>query len=131
MKVKPNLHFVFDGFGDDWMYRSVWRDGKLIDYGKTPSGVDLMKCGSPSLGFIMTRMSGQILQLSGNYLDHAGKVMALKAFGKNNPDVSNVGIDIDSLDKMWDFDLLQAKSHDQQYLVDYICLLYTSPSPRD
>ena len=45
MKVKPNLHFVFDGFGDDWMYRSVWRDGKLIDYGKTPSGVDLMRCG--------------------------------------------------------------------------------------
>ena len=35
MKVKPNLHFVFDGFGDDWMYRSVWRDDKLIDYGKT------------------------------------------------------------------------------------------------
>ena len=120
MKVKPNLHFVFDGFGDDWMYRSVWRDGKLIDYGKTPSGVDLMKCGSPSLGFIMTRMSGQILRLGGNYLDHAGKVMALKAFGKNNPDVSNDGIHIDNLDKMWDFDLLQTKAHDQQYLIDYI-----------
>ena len=46
--------------------------------------------------------------------------MALKAFGNINPDVSNDGIHIDNLDKMWDFDLLQAKSHDQQYLVDYI-----------
>ena len=102
------------------MYRSVWRDGKLIDYGKTPAGLNLLKYGSPSLGFIMTRMSGQILNLRGNYLDHAGKVMALKAFGNNNPDVSNVGIDIDSLDKMWDFDLLQARAEDHQYLVDYI-----------
>ena len=120
MKVKPNLHFVFDGFGDDWMYRSVWRDDELVDYGKTPSNVSIMEVGSPSLGFIMTRMSGQILQLSGHYLDHAGKVMALKAFGKNNPDVSNDGIGIDNLHEMWNFDLLQSKSRDQQYILDYI-----------
>ena len=57
MKVKPTIHFVFDGFGDDWMYRSVWRDDKLIDYGKTPKGnIPIMEVGSPSLGFIMTRM---------------------------------------------------------------------------
>ena len=23
--VEPTINFVFDGFGDDWMYRSVWR----------------------------------------------------------------------------------------------------------
>ena len=48
--------------------------------------VPMMEVGSPSLGFIMTRM-GAWLQLGGNYLDHAGKVMALKAFGEHNPDV--------------------------------------------
>ena len=93
MKVKPNINFVFDGFGDDWMYRSVWRDDKLIDYGKTPNGQFNY---SSSLGFIMSRL-GVFLNMVETILDHAGKVMALKAFGKHNPDVSNEGIHIDDL----------------------------------
>ena len=119
MKVKPNIHFVFDGFGDDWMYRSVWRDDKLIDYGKTPSNSKITEKGSPSLGFIMTRM-GAALQLGGHYLDQAGKIMALKAFGKHNADVNNEGIDVDTLDKMWDFMVIDHHLNDQQYIMDYI-----------
>lgn len=118
MKVKPNLHFVFDGFGDDWMYRSVWRDDKLIDYGKT-EGIFPSQVGSPSLGFIMTRM-GAALQLGGHYLDQAGKIMALKAFGKNNPDVSADGLGIDDLEILWDFEVIDKHLHDQQYIMDYI-----------
>ena len=119
MKVKPNIHFVFDGFGDDWMYRSVWRDDKLIDCAKTPPYVNIREVGSPSLGFIMTRM-GAALKLGGHYLDQAGKIMALKAFGNHNSDVDNGGIDIDNLDKMWDFNVIDKHLDDQQYLVDYI-----------
>ena len=119
MKVKPNIHFVFDGFGDDWMYRSVWRDDKLIDCAKTPPYVNIREVGSPSLGFIMTRM-GAALKLGGHYLDQAGKIMALKAFGNHNSDVDNGGIDIDNLDKMWDFNIIDKHLDDQQYLVDYI-----------
>ena len=114
MKVKPTIHFVFDGFGDDWKYRSVWRDEKLIDYGKksNPQG------GSPSLGFIMTRM-GAALRLGGHYLDQAGKIMALKAFGQHNADVSDVD-NIDDLDKLWDFMVIDQHLNDQQYIMDYI-----------
>ena len=118
MKVKPNLHFVFDGFGDDWMYRSVWRDDKLIDYGKT-EGIFPSQVGSPSLGFIMTRM-GAALQLGGHYLDQAGKIMALKAFGKHNPDVCDKSLGIDDLEILWDFDVIDKHLHDQQYIMDYI-----------
>ena len=118
MKVKPNLHFVFDGFGDDWMYRSVWRDDKLIDHGKTV-GIFPSQQGSPSLGFIMTRM-GAALQMGGHYLDQAGKIMALKAFGKHDPDISAKGIGIDDLEKLWNFDVIDHNLHDQQYIMDYI-----------
>ena len=118
MKVKPNLHFVFDGFGDDWMYRSVWRDDKLIDHGKT-EGIFPSQVGSPSLGFIMTRL-GAYLQMGGHYLDQAGKIMALKAFGKHNPDVSDKGLGIDDLEILWDFDVIERHLSDQQYIMDYI-----------
>ena len=85
--IEPTIHFVFDGFGDDWMYRSVWRGDKLLDSGKTDHGSVMF---SSSLGFIMSRM-GNVLNLRGNYLDHAGKVMAMKAFGRKDlPDVVNV-----------------------------------------
>ncbi len=113
--VEPNLHFVFDGFGDDWMFRSVWRDGNLIDYNKS-NAQDIMN--SASLGFIMSHL-GAIINLSGNYLDYAGKIMAMKAFGSENPDV--VPVDhIDKLDQLWDFQKLEPRCQDTQYIVDYV-----------
>lgn len=111
--IEPNLHFVFDGFGDDYVYRSVFRDGKLID-----SASDNSK--SSSLGFIMTRM-GAYLELGGHYLDQAGKVMALKGFGKHNPDVISVD-SIDDLGDVWNFghlDSVRGKIG-QEYIFDWI-----------
>ena len=115
MGVEPTINFVFDGFGDDWMYRSVWRGDKLIDSCKS-NGQDIMN--SSSFGFIMSHL-GAVLNMKGNYLDHAGKVMALKAFGNHNNDV--VPIDhIDDLDKLWDFMVLDQHINDQMYITDYI-----------
>ncbi len=114
--IEPNLHFVLDGFGDDWMYRSVWRDNKLIDSSKS-NGQSIYT--SSSLGFILTRV-GALLQMQGNYLDQAGKIMALKAFGSlGHPEVPYVE-DIDEINKLWDFDVLESHIEDQQYVVDYI-----------
>lgn len=114
--IEPTIHFVFDGFGDDWMYRSVWRGDKLLDSGKTDHGSVMF---SSSLGFIMSRM-GNVLNLRGNYLDHAGKVMAMKAFGRKDlPDVVNVD-HIDKLNKLWDFDKLEKNINDQQYVADFL-----------
>ena len=114
--IEPNLHFVFDGFGDDWMYRSVWRDGKLIDSSKSNGQ---MMHYSPSLGFIMTRL-GALLDMQGHYLDQAGKIMALKAFGPTDcsdvPDVDN----IDKLNDLWDFNILERSVHDQNYTLGFI-----------
>ena len=113
--VEPTINFVFDGFGDDWMYRSVWRGDKLIDSCKSNGQ---MIHYSSSLGFIMSRM-GMVLKLGGNYLDHAGKVMALKAFGEYNADV--VPVDhIDDLKDLWDFKVIESHLSDQQYVIDYI-----------
>ena len=138
MGVKPTINFVFDGFGDDWMYRSVWRGDKLIDSCKSNGQ---MIHYSSSFGFIMSRM-GMVLKMGGNYLDHAGKVMALKAFGEYNADVVPVD-DIDDLKDLWDFPVIESHLQDDKYIMDYIstahryteqlylCLLYTSPSPRD
>ena len=115
MGVKPTINFVFDGFGDDWMYRSVWRGDKLIDSCKS-NGQNIMN--SSSFGFIMSHL-GAILNMKGDYLDHAVKVMALKAFGEHNSDVTSVS-HIDDLDKLWDFMVLDQHINDQQYIMDYI-----------
>ena len=116
LEVEPNLHFVFDGFGDDWMYRSVWRDGKLIDSSKSNGQ---MMHYSPSLGFIMTRL-GALLNMQGHYLDQAGKIMALKAFGSTDcPDVPYVD-NIDKLNDVWDFNILEKCINDQNYSLDFI-----------
>ena len=116
MGVKPTINFVFDGFGDDWMYRSVWRGDKLIDSCKS-NAQDIFN--SSSLGFIMSHL-GAVLNLKGNYLDHAGKVMALKAFGQApNFDVTPVD-HIDDLDKLWNFPLIEKNMHDQQYIFNYL-----------
>ena len=114
--IEPNLHFVLDGFGDDWMYRSVWRDGKLIDSAKT-GGAEVQY--SPSLGFIMTRL-GALLQMSGHYLDQAGKVMALKAHGTTDFDAVPSVDDIDKLNQVWDFTKLEKNVQNQNYCLNYI-----------
>ena len=62
----------------------------------------------------MSRM-GMVLKLGGNYLDHAGKVMALKAFGEHNDDVTSVD-HIDDLKDMWDFEVIESHLSDQQYM---------------
>tara|TARA_B100001250_G_scaffold163179_1_gene140314 strand:+ start:1818 stop:3326 length:1509 start_codon:yes stop_codon:yes gene_type:complete len=116
--IEPNIHFVFDGFGDDWMYRSVWRDGKLIDSAKAQANEAQY---SPSFGFIMTRV-GAMLQMGGHYLDQAGKVMALKAWANNTdlPDVPYVD-HIDKLDQVWDFKKIEENLFKNKlYALDYV-----------
>ena len=113
--VKPNLHFVFDGFGDDYIYRSIWRDNKLVDCRKTNSQ---MCKYAPSLGFIMTRI-GALLQMGGHYLDQAGKVMALKAYGSHCPVVPE-SFSIDGLNEIWNFDILEKNINDRWFVMDYI-----------
>tara|TARA_Y100001972_G_scaffold73444_1_gene89254 strand:+ start:1792 stop:3291 length:1500 start_codon:yes stop_codon:yes gene_type:complete len=115
MDVQPTINFVFDGVGDDWMYRSVWREQKLIDCGKS-NAQDIFQ--SSSLGFIMSHF-GDVLNLRGNGLDHAGKVMALKAFGKHNNDVKPVD-NIDDLNKLWDFQVIEQHLQQPQYIIDYL-----------
>ena len=114
--IEPNIHFVLDGFGDDWMYRSVWRDNKLIDSSKSNGQ---MMHYSPSLGFIMTRL-GSVLGLQGHYLDQAGKIMALKAHGNTEfsavPDVDH----IDKLNDLWNFEQIERNANDRNFTLDYI-----------
>ena len=119
--IEPTIHFVFDGFGDDWMYRSVWRKDYLLDYGRHESvknGYNMTP--SPSLGFIMSFM-GDLMELKGHELDTAGKVMAVKAFGNLGcPGVKLID-GIDNLHEVWNFDAVRnSYPHDLQWMADFI-----------
>ncbi len=134
--VEANLHFVLDAFGDDYTYRSVFRDNERIDHAiskEIGSGIldtrtedltpEIIQEANkiPSLGFIMTRI-GSYLGIDGHYLDQAGKIMAIKAFGRKDcPDVKYVD-DIDRLNEVWDFGFLDhnINSLTSEYLWDYI-----------
>jgi carbamoyltransferase len=116
--VTPNIHFVLDGFGDNYVYRSVFRDDKRIDFAEGNAAIDISYCSS--LGFIMTRM-GAYLGLEGHHLDQAGKVMAIKALGEHHPEVKFVG-GIDNLSEIWNFTHLDNVRNDidRQYISDWI-----------
>jgi carbamoyltransferase len=73
--INPDVGFVFDGFGDDKTSHSIFRAGqKTLSY-------DYIN--TPSLGMIMAAI-GQKLELPGCALDLAGKVMAIKGYGRLN-----------------------------------------------
>ena len=74
MNVDTTIDFVYDGFGDDRITRTIFKDDKRIQMGTMDD--------SPSFGSVLGDIGGHILKLSGWDSDMAGKVMALKAHGR-------------------------------------------------
>ena len=71
--IDPTIGFVFDGSGDDFITHSIFKSNeKILNYNEI---------SSPSLGTVLATL-GEQLNISGNDLDYAGKIMALKGYGK-------------------------------------------------
>ena len=74
--VETTTDFIFDGFGDDQISHTIFRENSKVLVQKISEGYQ-------SLGQIMATV-GHRLQMSGHDCDFAGKIMAMKGYGKNN-----------------------------------------------
>lgn len=117
LNVKSDIDFVSDGFGDDMITHSIFKEFKPelrynYDY-------------APSLGCVMGEV-GYEIGLSGFSEDHAGKVMALKGHGKISKDniirrkKKYVNQDLTFFEKIWRID--EVSKMCKQELYDHIQL---------
>jgi len=84
--------FIFDGFGDDFITHSLFKDDKRI----VKQDVKTFE----SLGRILGSV-GSHIGIKGSELDHAGKIMALKGYGIKKFNPSYEKWNLNSLDKLW------------------------------
>lgn len=84
--------FVFDGFGDDFISHSLFKDNKRLIKNNIKE--------FESFGRILSSI-GSDIGLTGNMLDYAGKIMALKAYGTKKFDLSYSSYSLNSLDNLW------------------------------
>lgn len=99
--VENKVDFVFDAFGDNFESHSIFENNKLI--------VNKNIKNFPSLGIILAEI-GEILKLSGSAYDHAGKIMAIKGYGKYNSKYPRFNFDNFGLLKLWDYDYVSCIS---------------------
>jgi len=93
--VDPTVGFVFDGFGDDFISHSMFRNSeKVLEY----SHKDY-----PSFGMILGEI-GYEMGFSGHGLDCAGKIMALKGYGNLNE--LDRQYNLRTLGDLWDIDYI-------------------------
>tara|TARA_R100000005_G_C4993557_1_gene200576 strand:- start:1003 stop:2460 length:1458 start_codon:yes stop_codon:yes gene_type:complete len=102
--IKTDVDIVFDGFGNNDATHTVIRNNEIISRGTIYD--------HPSLGQIMGNL-GDILEIRGINLDHAGKLMALKGHGNvSQSELESLKknlsrYDIQFLDHLWDIDCVK------------------------
>jgi carbamoyltransferase len=106
--------FIFDGFGDDYICHTIFKNNKIdLQY-------KLNECDS--LGLILSKV-GNALNFSGDCLDFAGKAMALKGYGKKIEQYLEYD-DIRQLKSIWDFDVFKNNIDNFQFVCDYFSLCH-------
>lgn len=117
LNVKPDVGFVFDGFGDEKNSHSIFRNNeKILNYNTN---------FAPSLGSIMGYL-GHKMNLYGDVQDYAGKIMALKGYGRiskeeiiNRKEISK-RININFLDVLWDVNNLNIQNLSFEEICDHV-----------
>jgi carbamoyltransferase len=114
--VNSDFGFVFDGFGDDLITHSVFKNNKRV--------IEYRNDKYQSLGLILSEV-GNILELHGDPLDHAGKVMALKGYGTAT--AYDKIINLKNLNQLWDFKYLISIKNNPKKVCEYLstCHAYT------
>ena len=96
--IKPTVSIVSDGFGDDRVNFSVFRDDKIIvRYREQEERNGIIPY--QSLAMILSDV-GQSIDMQGNPLDHAGKIMGMKAYGATH-EVKKLRYDLKNLQTAW------------------------------
>jgi len=109
LNVKPDIDFIFDGFGDDFESHSIFKGIEKI-VGRSAKEF-------PSFGAILAEL-GEILEFSGSGLDHAGKIMAIKGYGNIKNLHKKPIFDLSNLIDLWDYgyvSYLNKKLHDSDH----------------
>lgn len=112
--VKSDIDFVFDGFGDDWESHSIFVGNRRIVRRNSEE--------FPSLGMILAEI-GVILEMKGLGLDYAGKVMAMKGYGRPKNINTRFNFESFGLLKLWDYNYcsyMSDKIHKSLYGTDKI-----------
>ena len=117
--VNPTVGVVFDGFGDDYITHSIFREDKRILTHQIDKYI--------SLGMLLSTI-GEDIGMSGNKLDHAGKIMAMKAFGK--PFTTDQKYNLENYHSVWkegkDWANLSYTNKDQfQTICDWVSEAHT------
>ncbi len=76
--IESDVNFVYDGFGDDKITFTAYHGDERFQRYTTND--------APSFGGVLGDLGGHILKLQGSPHDMAGKVMALKAYGRLTPE---------------------------------------------
>jgi carbamoyltransferase len=93
--IKSDVDFIFDGFGDDFESHTIFKGPKKIISRSTKD--------FPSFGAILAEI-GEILELSGSGLDHAGKIMAIKGYGNFSDTTEKFSFEENGLFKLWNYE---------------------------
>lgn len=116
--INPTIGFVFDGFGDDYITHTIFKDDKkLVSYHRE----DL-----PSLGSSLSEASIP-LGIGGSPYDIPGKVMALKGYGNvsledlQREKIRLARFNINFLDMLWNTPCLFNMEKQEQYNHIQIC----------
>ena len=92
--VKPTINIVSDAFGDRLINFSVFKDDKIIERYQVEENKQF-----ESVAMCMS-IIGDTINITGNPLDHAGKIMGMKAYGKAS-NYSNKFFDLENLHQSW------------------------------
>lgn len=72
--IQSDVDLVFDGFGDDQVSHTIFKGNDIC--------LELRNDTHPSIGQTLGTVGRHYLELDGHILDLAGKIMAMKAYGK-------------------------------------------------
>lgn len=93
LNVPTTKNFVFDGFGNDRIFHSIFTDQRILS---CPIKEEHLSFGQSLAKF------GVEIGLDGIDLDHAGKIMALKGYSKSRTNnISYQKYSLDNLDDLW------------------------------
>ncbi len=92
--VKPTINIVSDALGDRLTNFSVFKDDKIIQRYQVEENKQF-----ESVAMCMS-IIGDTINITGNPLDHAGKIMGMKAYGKAS-NYSNKFFDLENLHQSW------------------------------
>ena len=97
--IKPTVSIISDGFGDDKINFSVFRDDKIVNRFKESQNETEYK-SFESIAMSLSAVGGAI-GIDGNPLDHAGKIMGLKAYGPSVSIKRNL-FNLENISRAWE-----------------------------